>query len=230
MVDYALLEIAIKPYYDEESYQIEPRLLLPGQDEELRPPGDAPILAHFDLDALGRQAAYDDRYGRLLRYVFVDGMLVNAQLVKEGLANVYMESGLKYEDELHEAEYYAKLNALGIWEKDVAYADYIYIVKFHYDAAGNDHENLNDEYVVLGNKGDIPIDMTEWTIKDEVNHIFTFPNFVLGPGEEVAIHTGSGVNTEDSLFWNNQGAVWNNKGDSLYLRNSAGELIFSYEY
>lgn len=172
----------------------------------------------------------EDRYGRLLRYVFVDGMLVNAQLVKEGLANVYMESGLKHEDELHEAEYYAKLNALGIWEKDVAYADYIYIVKFHYDAAGNDHENLNDEYVVLGNKGDIPIDMTEWTIKDEVNHIFTFPNFVLGPGEEVAIHTGSGVNTEDSLFWNNQGAVWNNKGDSLYLRNSAGELIFSYEY
>jgi hypothetical protein len=66
MVDYALLEIAIKPYYEEESYQIEPRLWLPGQDEELRPPGDAPILAHFDLDALGRQAAYDDRYGRLL--------------------------------------------------------------------------------------------------------------------------------------------------------------------
>ena len=171
-----------------------------------------------------------DRFGRLLRYVFVGDTFVNVQLVKEGLATVYMESGLKYENNLNNAEYNAKLNGLGIWEKDVAYADYFYIATFHYDAAGNDDENLNDEYVVLGNKGDIPIDMTGWTIKDEANHIFTFPQFVIEPGEIVTIYTGFGTNTNDSLYWGSQGSVWSNQGDALYLRNSNGKLILSYEY
>lgn len=171
-----------------------------------------------------------DRYDRLLRYVFVDGTFVNVQLVKEGWANVFMESGLKYEDQLHDAEYYAKLHGLGIWEKNVAFADYIYVVKFHYDAASNDHKNLNDEYVILGNKGDAPIDVSGWTIKDEANHIFTFPVFVLEPRETVTIYTGAGKNTGNSLYWGNEGAIWNNSGDTLYLRNVEGELIFSYEY
>jgi micrococcal nuclease len=171
-----------------------------------------------------------DRFGRLLRYVFVGDTFVNVQLVKEGLATVYMESGLKYEDDLNDAEYYAKINALGIWKKDVAYADYIYIVTFHYNAAGNDDENLNDEYVVLGNKGDISINMTGWTIKDDINHIFIFPQFVIEPGKIVTIYTGFGTNTNDSLYWGSQGAIWSNKGDTLYLRNSDGELILSYEY
>lgn len=171
-----------------------------------------------------------DRYGRLLRYIFINDVLVNIQLVKEGLANVFMESGLRYENQLNDAEYYARLHGLGIWEKNVAYAEYIYLVELHYDAAGNDNENLNDEYVVLGNKGDIPVDMTGWTIKDEANHIFTFPIFVLEPDRTVTIYTGPGKDTESDLYWDSKGAVWNNDGDTLYLRTADGELIFSYGY
>ena len=69
-----------------------------------------------------------------------------------------------------------------------------------------------------------------WTIKDEANHIFTFPQFALDQNGTVTIHTGSGINTNDSLFWSNQGAIWNNDGDTLYLRNKDGELILSYAY
>ncbi|MCW4031939.1 MAG: lamin tail domain-containing protein [Candidatus Bathyarchaeota archaeon] len=171
-----------------------------------------------------------DQYDRLLRYVFVNDIFVNVQLVKEGLATAYMESGLKYESQLLEAEDYAELNELGIWKKEPTYEEYIYVVTFHYDAAGNDHENLNDEYIILGNKGNLSTDMTSWTIKDEANHIFTFPAFVLKVGENVTIYSGSDINTEDSLYWNSEDAIWNNDGDTLYLRNAEGELIFSYEY
>lgn len=171
-----------------------------------------------------------DQYDRLLRYVFIDNTLVNVQLVRDGLATVYMEDGLKYEDQLLEAEYYAQFQGVGLWEKDLAYVDSIYLVELHYDAAGNDNENLNDEYLILGNKGDAPLDITDWTITDEANHQYTFPLFVLNPEAMVIIYSGSGQNTEDSLYWGNQGAIWNNDGDTFYLRNEEGELIFFYEY
>ncbi len=171
-----------------------------------------------------------DQYDRLLRYAFVDSTFVNVQLVKEGLATVYMEDGLTYAEELLEAEYYAQLQDVGLWEKDLTYTDYIYLIELHYDAAGNDNDNLNDEYLILGNKGDAPIDMTEWTITDEANHRYTFPLFILDPEEMVLLYSGLGQNTEESLYWGNQGAIWNNDGDTLYLRNAGGELIFYYEY
>jgi micrococcal nuclease len=171
-----------------------------------------------------------DRYGRLLRYVFVRELFVNVQLVKDGMANIYMETGLKYIDQLREAEDYAKLHSLGIWKEATIYTDHIYLVELHYNAEGNDDENLNDEYLILGNQGDELIDLTGWTIQDEGNHLFTFPHFILEPEQTVIVYTGSGTNTKDSLYWRSQGAIWNNKKDILFLRNAEGELIFSYEY
>jgi hypothetical protein len=65
MTDYALLEIGLHGY-DADWYRVEPRLWLPGEDAERRPPAAVPILARFDLDRLGREAGYDDAYGPLL--------------------------------------------------------------------------------------------------------------------------------------------------------------------
>ncbi|MEM4246539.1 MAG: lamin tail domain-containing protein [Candidatus Bathyarchaeia archaeon] len=172
-----------------------------------------------------------DRQGRLLRYVFVDGCFVNAQLVREGLASVFMESGLRYRGQLLEAERYARLQNLGIWEAGSAHARHIYIVEFHYDAAGEDDQNLNDEYVVLGNRGDLPLNLTGWTISDEANHVFTFPAFTLEPGGTVTVYTGYGADTESSLYWGITGAaVWNNDGDTLFLRDEDGNLVLAHGY
>lgn len=38
------------------------------------------------------------------------------------------------------------------------------------DAAGNNGENLNDEYIVIGNTGDQSIDLSGWTVEDEAAH------------------------------------------------------------
>lgn len=58
-----------------------------------------------------------DKYGRLLRYVYVNGTFVNLLMVKEGLASAYLIENLKYEKELRRAEEEAKSSKLGIWNE-----------------------------------------------------------------------------------------------------------------
>lgn len=58
-----------------------------------------------------------DRYGRTLGYIFVDGMLLQETLVREGLARVaYVKKpNTKYLLELEEEQEKAKNKSVGIW-------------------------------------------------------------------------------------------------------------------
>lgn len=57
-----------------------------------------------------------DRYGRLLRYVYVDGVFVNQKLVEEGYAKVYRyPPDTSLCDTLEQAEAKARLYEVGIW-------------------------------------------------------------------------------------------------------------------
>ena len=58
----------------------------------------------------------NDQYGRLLRYVYVDGVFVNAELIAGGYAKVYMfDPDDPHSQALVEMEDYAILRGLGIW-------------------------------------------------------------------------------------------------------------------
>lgn len=57
-----------------------------------------------------------DKYDRDLVWVFVDGELLQEQLLRNGLAKIaYAKSQYKYMLRLEEAENYAKNHQLGIW-------------------------------------------------------------------------------------------------------------------
>lgn len=57
-----------------------------------------------------------DGYGRLLRYVYVDGEFVNEKLVRNGHAKVATYSpDVKYQMNFLESEKYARENKLGLW-------------------------------------------------------------------------------------------------------------------
>jgi len=179
----------------------------------------------------------EDQYGRLLRYVFVNDTFINLILVKEGYANVYiLGNNRKYEKELRDAENYARENHIGcLWQiSNLSCKQCIGILYFHYDAYGNDCENLNDEYVIFKNSCDFDCDLTFWKVKDEANHVYVFPNFVLKAGNSVKLHTGCGINNETNLFWCNSGhecnAIWNNDKDTLYLFDNEDNLVLSYSY
>ena len=57
-----------------------------------------------------------DEYGRLLRYVYVDGIFVNAELVAQGYATAYIfDPDDRYSQVLVQLEQYAKLRERGLW-------------------------------------------------------------------------------------------------------------------
>ena len=57
-----------------------------------------------------------DEYGRLLRYVYVDGIFVNAELVAEGYATAYIfNPDDRYSQILVQLEQYAKMRERGLW-------------------------------------------------------------------------------------------------------------------
>ena len=58
-----------------------------------------------------------DEYGRLLRYAFVDGVFVNAQLLAQGLAEAYIfDPTNRYSQVLVQLEQYAKMSERGMWQ------------------------------------------------------------------------------------------------------------------
>lgn len=65
---------------------------------------------------LERDKEDKDRYGRLLRYVYADGEMVNLEMVKEGLAVVYIiEPNTKHQDEFRRIEEQARQENGCVW-------------------------------------------------------------------------------------------------------------------
>lgn len=170
-----------------------------------------------------------DRYGRLLRHVFVSDNFVNLQMVREGYATVYLlYPGDRYYEELKDAEEEAKANKIGLWS--AVERSCIEVSFLNYDAAGNDNENLNDEYATFRNVCDNTVSLSSWTVKDEGKNIYTFGKFALEGEAEITLHSGKGTDGNGALYWGSGIAIWNNAGDTLFLRNEKGSLVLSYSY
>jgi competence protein ComEC len=99
------------------------------------------------------------------------------------------------------------------------------------DAAGDDRENLNDEYVVFRNAGDDELDLGGWTVRDESGKTYTFPDgSTLEAGARVTLHTGDGTDTDTDRYWDAGRPVWNNGGDTVIVTNADGEQVLREEY
>lgn len=186
---------------------------------------------YIEFDEL---AGFRGYYGRLLAYVYLEnGTDFTSELVKRGYARVYEEGTFAKESEYLVYQNLASLNASGLWSCKFNYTTTMADVRIyyvHYDAYGNDHYNLNDEYVVLKSYGDSAVNLLGWTLEDEAGHYYNFPHFVLEPGAIVRIHSGCGVDTSTDLYWCSDWAIWNNDGDTAYLYDSSGNLVDSYSW
>lgn len=170
-----------------------------------------------------------DQYDRLLRYVHVDGTLVNRILVREGLATMYTVGEQdKYTRTLQQAQESARQERIGLWQRSDT-ASCVSVSTFHWDADGNDNYNLNNEYVTFHNGCDSTVDMTDWQVKDEATNTYTFSAFTLAPDASVTLYTGVGNDNTMERYWGQRrSAVWNNDGDMLFLRDEHGKLA-AYE-
>ncbi|MEU7902861.1 lamin tail domain-containing protein [Actinoplanes sp. NPDC049118] len=109
--------------------------------------------------------------------------------------------------------------------------------KIVYNSPGKDtgsNTSLNAEYVRLLNKTKATINLKGWTIRDAAGHVYTVnTDQRVAAGKYVYLHTGKGTNGKpDSRhrYWNRTGYVWNNGGDTAYLRTSSGKSIDSCKW
>jgi micrococcal nuclease len=171
---------------------------------------------------LEKDLVSEDKYGRLLRHVFINGIFVNLYLVENGFANAYfVEPNFKYYSKFLEAEKSAMNRKVGIWKKsEDPYSNCIKLVDFKYKKS---------ESVTLENICNFSINITGWKIKNSEGKTYTFPKFILKPQRNVTLYSGFGINKGSILYWNKTN-VWIDYGDILILRDGKDNLILAYRY
>jgi lamin tail-like protein len=104
----------------------------------------------------------------------------------------------------------------------------LHFSKAYVNSPGSDtgsNSSLNAEYVVITNASSTTsYTLTGYTISDRSAHVYRFRTFVLKPRASVTLHTGIGTNTSTNLYWGSRAYIWNNTGDTAYLKNSVGTL------
>lgn len=90
--------------------------------------------------------------------------------------------------------------------------------------------NARDEFVVIGNYGWIDVDLTGWILFDTAGNTFKFPAYVLRRNALVNIWTNPGADDPTNLHWNRRKSVWDDKGDTAYLKDEKDVLIHKLPY
>ena len=109
----------------------------------------------------------------------------------------------------------------------------VQFTKVQYNSPGTDDRStasLNNEWVRLTNTTKSTINLNGWTVRDKAGHIYTFGSYNLGAGKRVYVHTGKGTDGKPDVQhrYQTSGAyIWNNTGDTAYVRNASGKAIDS---
>ncbi|MHC3437675.1 DUF7282 domain-containing protein [Natrialbaceae archaeon A-gly3] len=88
----------------------------------------------------------------------------------------------------------------------------------------------DEEFVTVRNVVDAPLEMSGWTVESENGQadddLYTFPDgFTLEPDAAVTLVTGEGEDTEETLHWGLEQPVWDAAGDTVIVRDAAGEVV-----
>lgn len=102
------------------------------------------------------------------------------------------------------------------------------IVDIFYDGVVSSSEP--DEYVVIRNDDASPIQLQSWTLRDNADHTFTFPSFVMQPGQVCRVYTNENHPEWCGFNYGSGSAIWNNSGDCAYLRDGTGTQVDEYCY
>ena len=91
-------------------------------------------------------------------------------------------------------------------------------------------QNEPDEYVEIRNDENYPIQLEGWKLSDIANHVYTFPNYAIQPGQVCRIYTNEYHPEWCGFDYSYGSSIWNNSGDCAYLRDFQSILIDDYCY
>jgi micrococcal nuclease len=177
-----------------------------------------------------------DRYGRLVGDVLLPDSSLGEELVRQGLAHVYLippVDGARAHSLLAlEAE--ARKLRRGIWATS-RYRGAFHLTSFHANPRGDDRADLNAEYVRLANVSGGPQSLKGYTLTNRKGQRFRFRAVTVPAGYTVIVHSGAGDSQLDparqlELYWNRRYPAWSNTGDSATLVGPDGQTVDEATY
>jgi len=87
--------------------------------------------------------------------------------------------------------------------------------------------NLALEYVEIRNQSEGAVDISEWQLKDEDEHVFTFPTLILNADGAIKILSQNGIDTVIELYWQSDTPIWES-GETARLMDDNGNVIATY--
>lgn len=189
------------------------------------------------------QAGGRDPYSRILAYVATpEGNDFGAILLEKGYARTYTAETFSRRDRYLILEAQSRASGSGLWQPDspASHASpfvtrsgssggrQVSVVTVHYDAAGDDRNNINDEYVEFSS-GEA-VNLAGWTLSEGGGITYTFDAITLSPGSSLILHVGKGADTPVDLYWGLSSPVLGNDSDSVILRDSGGRVVDTYHW
>lgn len=176
-----------------------------------------------------------DGYGRLIAAVTCDGSDLSTHLLELGMGHVFIIPPDDHDPEpLLQAQAAARSANRGIWSTE-RYQGELHITSFHANAAGDDRENVNGEYLRVANVSQEPIELAGYRLTDLSGRSWTLPSLILPAGHTVKIHSGQGDNQGSpdeqlAIFLGSDQPVWNNKRDRATLYDRHGRVVDSRDH
>lgn len=102
----------------------------------------------------------------------------------------------------------------------------VVIQHIHYDGSGSTEP---DEFVEIMNTGSA-VNLQGWTLRDNANHVYTFPAFTMQPEQVCRVYTNQYHPDSCGFSYASSSAIWNNTGDCAYLQNASGSEVSSICY
>lgn len=174
-----------------------------------------------------------DAYNRILAYVYSGDQMVNARLVKEGLAHVFLIGpSRRHSALLLQAQAEAKQNRVGIWSARARPKD-LKITNVH--LADKDMPDPNAPYVRIANLSNGPVRMTGYVLSNESGQKYVFPEVRMDPGYTIIVSSAVGKDGIDDrgqmvVRWPAQSSAWEPREDTAFLTDPSGEIVDSFHY
>jgi LysM repeat protein len=94
--------------------------------------------------------------------------------------------------------------------------------------AVNNPGDVATEQVVIANVGPQAVDLSNWSISDDLGDTYTFPYLLLfGGGAAVTLNSTAGPDAGLIFYWDREVPAWES-GNVLILRNAEGEIAAEF--
>lgn len=172
-----------------------------------------------------------DSRDRLLAYVYAGGEMVNARLIQEGLAHAFfIGPNRKHNALLLRLQAEAKQRKVGIWSSRGRVKDLKITTVHPTDPTKDDRYPA---YVRIASLSNATIRLADYVLSNEGDQRCRFPDVSLEPGYTVIASSGSGSDGVDSrgqLVVYCSGLVWDEREDTAFLKDPAGNLVDTFHY